>query len=179
LAAVGVLAVLLTTLSGCGTETPVAIPTQQPTSTPIFASDEEALAAAQEAYAAYVVISDDIFADGGTGVDRLKAVVTSDQYEKEIVEYREVEDGGLHTSGRTKLDRVSLQNYDVSAMDGVKLVSLYACLDLSDVRVLNSRNEDVTPPDRDDRLPFETGFDFVEGHLLMAGGQPWSGKDFC
>ncbi len=57
------LAVLL--LSGCLPPQTTVTPTPEATAAPVFASDEEALAAATAAYAAYLAMSDQIFAEGG------------------------------------------------------------------------------------------------------------------
>ena len=40
-------------LTGCSLASPEVAPTPTPSATPVFASEEEALAAAEEAYAAY------------------------------------------------------------------------------------------------------------------------------
>ena len=74
----GVLAMLLAAfmLSGCAS-TPVPTPTSAtPTVAPVFATEEEALAAATEAYAAYQELIDRIFSEGGKAPSRIAAVVT-------------------------------------------------------------------------------------------------------
>ena len=57
-------------LSGCLPQQPTATPPPEATAAPIFASDEEALAAATAAYAAYLAMSDQILKDGGKDPDR-------------------------------------------------------------------------------------------------------------
>ncbi len=66
-------------LTGCvdGDRLPTLPPT--PTSTPIFASEEEALAAAEEAYAAYLEMSNLISSEGGVEPERIAPFVTADQ----------------------------------------------------------------------------------------------------
>ncbi len=54
-------------ISGCLPTPTNVIPTAVPTGTPVFASEEEALAAAIEAYEAYLAVSDAILPDGGRG----------------------------------------------------------------------------------------------------------------
>ena len=53
-------------LVGCVPTTTPASPAPRPSATPVFATEAEALAAATEAYAAYVRVSDQILADGNT-----------------------------------------------------------------------------------------------------------------
>src|SRR4051812_14875779 len=63
-------------LAGCvPSEPPVTSP---PTSDaqPVFASDEEALAAAEEAYGAYIAMVDEILRNGGDDGDRLAPLVS-------------------------------------------------------------------------------------------------------
>ena len=77
LAPVSALAIVISLmLGGCVPSAPAASPTPEPSSTPVFASEEEALAAAEEAYAAYLAVIDEIHADGGAGVERLEVVAT-------------------------------------------------------------------------------------------------------
>ena len=58
-------AFVLAALSGCVQTTEKPTPTPTAAATPAFASDEEALAAAEKAYAAYLAVLDDVTADGG------------------------------------------------------------------------------------------------------------------
>ena len=75
-------AVLL--LSGCVPTSPTVTPGPLPSSTPIFATEDDALAAATAAYAAYVKISDQIFMEGGANPDRLKSVATGEQLKADV-----------------------------------------------------------------------------------------------
>ncbi len=59
------LAVLLLVLTGCTPGDEVVVPDPEPTVEPMFATDEEALAAAEEAYGAYLAASDASLAGGG------------------------------------------------------------------------------------------------------------------
>ena len=67
---VGLLALVL---AGCAPDVPAIQVPPTPTVTPLFASDEEALAAAEEAYAAYLAMSDEITSDGGERPERIPA----------------------------------------------------------------------------------------------------------
>src|SRR5690606_24012229 len=61
-------------LSGCVQQGPEVTPPPEPSTTPIFASDEEALAAATEAYEAYLAMSDLIAQEGGVNPERIESV---------------------------------------------------------------------------------------------------------
>ena len=58
-------------LAACSTGGTPLPPAPSPSVTPVFASDEEALAAAKDAYTAYLKVSDQILVDGGANPDRI------------------------------------------------------------------------------------------------------------
>jgi len=178
-AAIGALAVALTTLSGCGTDTPVEIPTQQPTSTPIFASDEEALAGAQSAYAAYQNAVDEILMDGGAQPERLREYVTPALYDQEAVGFEQIAADGFHQVGRTFFDSLQLQSYDPSAQDGVAGLVVYLCSDVSETDIKDSAGKSVVPEGGTDRTPFQVTFDMVDARYLPATRTVWTGANFC
>ena len=65
-------------LTGCTAPPPHTVAVSSPTATPVFASDEEALAAAVEAYEKYLAVSDQIAQEGGAGADSFADVVTDE-----------------------------------------------------------------------------------------------------
>ncbi|MET1002316.1 MAG: hypothetical protein ABWZ15_10945, partial [Acidimicrobiia bacterium] len=99
--------------SGCAPE-PAAPHTPAPTSTPLFASDEEALAAAEEAYAAYQEVSDRILADGGSSPERLLDVATEKQYEYEKPGFDEARSRNFHSTGASTFDTMSIREREIS-----------------------------------------------------------------
>ncbi|WP_411700093.1 hypothetical protein [Conyzicola sp.] len=166
--------------TGCAPEGPVADDTPTPTSTPLFASDEEALAAAKEAYAAYLAMTDQIFADGGKDPERLLDVATQQIFDAQVEGYKTAADNGWTGTGQTKLDSVSLQEYDANRVTAA--VRIYGCVDLSEVDVVDATGATVVSPSRPDRSPTEISFD-VDGktnaRLIVSGERPWSGDNFC
>lgn len=168
-------------LTGCVPGDPVITPAPEPSGTPIFSSDEEALAAATDAYAKYLEVSDAITAEGGVGVDRLLTLVTDKQYMNELAAFNEFSTGELHTSGVSVVDVISLQSYSAEA-DGTPAIVIYVCVDVSGVRVLNASDQDVTTPNRPDKYPLEVEFEAnsdLPSILKMSRSEKWSGKDFC
>jgi hypothetical protein len=179
-AAVTLVLVAALAATGCTPEAPRANEKPTPTSTPLFASDEEALAAAEEAYAAYLAVTDQIFADGGKNPERLLDVATQDLFDAQLEGYEDAAASGWTGIGRTKLDTVSLQSYDpLSTTDTVRI---YACVDVSDVDVVDASGVSVVSPARPDRSPFEVALD-VDGRsnmqLIVSTEKPWSGENFC
>ena len=177
LAAFGALALVLTGCVGS------PAPTQSPTPTeaaPIFASDEEALAAAEQAYAAQLALVDELSHAGGETTDRLEEIATPEYASGISASLQRLNEAGMHTTGTTTYDNFDLiEQFEV---DGVAHVSAYVCLDVGDTRVIDAVGADVTPADRRVRAPLQVSLESnADGanQLVVAGAEPWSGDDFC
>ena len=169
-------------LAGCAPEAPVVIPEPDPTSTPIFESDEEALAAAEVAYGEYLRVVDEILGESGKNPDRIDAVAGTELAQLEKEGFAAALDSGQRGVGDSKFDSMELQQFDPSAEEGDIAVSVYACLDLSDRDVLDATGKSVVPPDRQNRVPMELGFapdPTSSAKLLLYVADIWTGDDFC
>ena len=176
-----VAAIALLALSGCQPDAVPIIPDPVPTSDLLFESEEEALAAAEEAYGAYVAVIDAIFADGGKRPERLLEVATGDAYESELKGFRGVADSGWHSIGVSTLDSVTLQSYDSSSA-GEAVITIYACNDVSGVDVVDSEGRSVVSTDRPERSGFQLTFDYepdAPSELILSEKIFWTGEDFC
>ncbi|WP_130353705.1 hypothetical protein [Agromyces ramosus] len=178
LGSAGVLAVVL---SGCsGAPAPTPSPPASASAAPIFASDEEALAAAEAAYSRYLDAVDELTQDGGEDPTRVKSVV-SEAYASELMESLAVfKSSGNHTVGYTTYDSMVLG--ERSEAGGSAAVTTYVCLDVGDVRVVDSSGVDVTPPGRRSRTPIQAQFVSSPNdpsELLPSGSESWPGDDFC
>lgn len=162
-------------MTGCAAQDPTARPTPRPTSTPVFASDDEALAAAEAAYAEYLKVSDAISADGGANPDRIAPFVTPERFADETEVFSELQDEGLTISGATTFDSMSVQQHDHT------VIETYVCLDVSTVVVLDHSGVDVTPTDRTNRIPLAVSFeiDLGTGKLPISASNVWDGDNFC
>jgi hypothetical protein len=165
-------------LAGCAAQQP----TPQQSSgveeqTPLFSSDEEALAAAQAAYANYLEVSDQIARDGGAKPERLKEFVSDNLYSEQESAYLDLQKSGLHAGGTTSSDHFRVQDY-VSSTTSTKMIS-YVCIDVSENPVLNSEGLDVTPTTRQSRIPLEIGFALFKDKVLIESSEVWSGTNFC
>jgi len=176
--AVAAVATAAFVLSGCTTEDPAPVPASDTSPVaPVFASDEEALAAAEEAYAAYQKTSDAILGDGGKEPDRLLEFATKKQYEIELEGYKQIGIDGFHGVGRSRFDTASLEKFDASG--GQPVVSVYLCVDISELDVRDRHDKSVVDKDRVDRSPVEVTFDYDGGALLVSSRSAWSGANFC
>ena len=169
------------TLGGCVPQSHKAAPPKpSPNSTPVFASDEEALAAATKAYAAYLEVEDRVAEDGGNGLEQLSDYVTNEQLTRERKAFEQLSSSGKVSRGASSFDTVSLQKYSTSS-DGTTTLSLYLCLDVSNVRILGRGGDDVTPAGRPDRYPLEVDLQARHGSdsILVSRSDAWRGDDFC
>lgn len=141
---------------------------------PLFASDEEALAAAEAAYAHYLEVSDQIARDGGANPERLKGLVTPGQYIIELQNYKEYSQSGLRSSGTSAFDSFHISNSDFNRF------STYLCVDVSNSKVLDASGLDVSPSNRENRWPLVVSFSFdSKWNALISGNETWTGKNFC
>jgi hypothetical protein len=179
-AAVTLVLVAALAATGCTPEAPRANEKPTPTSTPLFASDEEALAAAEEAYAAYLAASDAITAEGGASPERIDPFVASQLRQSARDSLSEFQEANLHTVGASTFDTVTLQQVRTDE-SGASEVSIYVCLDISAVRLIATSGADVTPGDRSDRLPLTVSFRSAgqTADLVLEESESWAGDNFC
>ena len=107
-AAVALVIVAALSVSACAPPAPAEPPKASPSSTALFASDEEALAAAEEAYREYQHVSDAIYIDGGADPERLLEIATQAKYEYEKSGYDKIRALGYHSTGGSTFDGARL-----------------------------------------------------------------------
>lgn len=178
----GVTVLLLGGLAACGVEpAPSASPSvSEEAGEPIFASDEEALAAAVEAYEAYNDTYLEVASDPASDVNVIRSFVSVELAAQSIAEFEGLRENGARIVGEIGLRDAKL--LERSENDGLALVSVYVCRDVSAGRLVNSDGVDVTPVDRDDVQPQQASFtsaDRGSASLIVEGLQRWQGDDFC
>jgi hypothetical protein len=174
-----VAAALLLALVGCvPTGTPSASP--RPTATPVFASDAEALAAAEKAYAAYLKVSDEIANDGGKDPERITAVSTGTLTQDDLAGFESFSTKGWHSVGQSRVQSLTLQSADTHVTGAaVDVVAVYLCENVSAVDVVDSTGVSVVSASRPDFQQFEITFDLVKSTLLPSDREPWTGPSIC
>lgn len=177
----GILVCLLgaAALTGC---TPTAPPpTPSPTLTAIFASEDEALAAATDVFAAYLAAYDSAMASGGKDLGQVREYVGND-YFAELSEPGTVVTNGWHTSGVSTFE---VRNVAVFARSAdTASIELNICRDVSGIRVLDTSDRDVTPPDREARVPLTVSFlssdlSSPNSELTIVRVESWLDSDAC
>ncbi|MFP7832787.1 hypothetical protein [Marisediminicola sp. LYQ134] len=173
--AFGAAAILTVILAGCATAAPTPAPSASPQSDPVFATEEEALAAAEEAYAEYLALGAEVASDGGENAERMAAVTTGAALDQERQTFAGMRERDQTGTGQQEFDSFTLQNHDA---DGS--VTAYLCLDISGTDLLDSNLQPVSPPDRIERYPLEVQFETApDGKLVVSQSRSWSGENFC
>jgi hypothetical protein len=175
-AVVALVAALLA--SGCAPSGPQPTPRPSPSATPLFESDEEALAAAEEAYAAYLRVSDQITSEGGVNPERVDPLIGDDIRPGVHESFAKYRDRNIRTTGATSLNFVSLQSVQV---DRHTVIDAYICIDVSEVRVVDSSGADITPESRASLVPLVVTFHSNSGpdRLIIERSEPWGDDSMC
>jgi hypothetical protein len=166
-------------LTGCAPDAAVPTP-PEPTVEPIFASDEEALAAAEAAYAAYLEVSDQVLKAGAEDTEPLRSVVSPRFYQAELGSLEEFSAAGYRITGTTTVRDTRLQQFNPGTVEDV--VIIYLCSDVSAVDVLDGAGNSVVGADRPNQTSFEVGFDIADENppeLAVAWREPWQGTETC
>jgi len=175
---VAAVAIVVFLLSGCTTPDPTAVPSSAaPTAAPVFASDEEALAAAEDAFEKYQAVSDSILKDSGSEPERLLSVATDELYKSELVGFKEMAAAGLHLVGRTTSDSATFQS--MATVGKITDVSVYLCIDVSATDVQDAGGKSIVRSSRVDRYPVELAFQLMGGDMLLSEKAEWTGENFC
>ena len=179
---VGVTATLVVglLLAACSTSGPSLPPAPSPSVTAVFASDEEALAAAKDAFGTYLAMSDKIAADGGKDPQRIAPLVTESQLPDQVASFEYYTTNKFHIAGSSSIASARLQQY--ADVKSIAQLTVYACVDIANVRILDQVGRDVTPAGRQDVVPLQVSFESSTGdrsHLLVSKSSRWSGQDFC
>ena len=176
----------LVALTGCSaTPTDPSVPpdtTDAPAPAPVFASDDEAPAAATSAHAKYLEMSDRILIEGGINPDRINDVATPELAAIQLPDYEESRAKKLHTMGTTTFTNATLQSIRDPNNDGRGIVTVYLCSDISGTNVLNEQDVSIMPPKRPDRTPFVVAFDLSSQDpktRVAASEIVWTGKGVC
>lgn len=151
------------TLSAC---TPAPEPT--PTPTAAFASEEEAFAAAEEVYDAYLAAAA-LRSDGDINADPDKFLAGA-ALEADMEAQRGLKEQGLHIVGPSTIAEFKEREAQVSGPIGTIVADV--CVDISGSRVYDDSGVDVTPAQRPDRGQVRVEFQGDSEQLLIAQSTP-------
>jgi len=173
-ASVGVL--LLAGMSGCTTTDSVAPP--EPTSTFVapYATDEEALAAAEEAYAEYVNVVLASYREGVIDSSTLSDVASGDHLAELLDEFDERVADGRYIVGNESFDQVVLQRYSRDGSPS-EIIAVYLCDDLSDLAIYRD-GEKIGPNEPLTTMTMQVVFDLSidRDALLVSARDIWDSE---
>lgn len=151
-------ACLLGGLTACATAEP------EPTPTPPFSSEEEAFAAAEETYRAYVDAEN---SDRATSTNARDAdgYLTGEALTFELDGRQLLSDSGVAVQGTVVL--VGFQGQEALLNPPISVTAV-ACIDVSGTRVIDEGGSDVTPSDRAPRQALDLQFVGSSKGLLIA-----------
>ncbi|ALJ20775.1 hypothetical protein [Microbacterium sp. No. 7] len=126
-----------------------------------FENDDEAFAAAEATYRAYVDAVNEKQEDPDSTADPL-SFLSGHALESSIRSEQRMKSEGIRLSGASTLAEVTLAEVDFPD------VVITACIDASATRVLDASDVDITPIDRPDRLPLEVTLTDRAGTLFIT-----------
>lgn len=144
----------------------------------MFASDEEALAAAEELYGQYLAAENQLGAGGWNDISLIKPYVRGAALADEIQTAQDLSAKGYHQVGDISYDTATLQQAEI-AESGQVVLTVYLCLDVSGAGIVDATNQTIDVGERPGRLALEIEFDDVDGDLKVDRSEPWTGSDFC
>lgn len=164
------------TMTACAPAEPQATPT--PTKTAIFASEDEALAAAVTVYKKYSEAYFAVLASGVADYQRVRDFVTRG-YFTELNGDTSFENKGEHTEGAPEFDSAAL--IDLHQSQESATIQIRICQDVSNVNIYNSNDELLSTDSRQLRFPIELSlrWDNKDNVLRIADEGPWQGENFC
>jgi len=166
-------------LTGCSPE--AAVPSAPPSAEaePLFASDEEALAAAEAAFERYLDVSFAVLADGGTEPERLEEVSTGEILENDLAQAEEYRERGLKQTGDPVVLETALQSYNGGDVSDAE-VTVYSCLDSFSVQAVDQSGNPVGDSNRQPTVTIENVFVAgPEGELLLSESSLWEDGPAC
>jgi hypothetical protein len=147
----------------------------------VFASDEEALAAARAHYEQFVATVDTVLLENGVSPERIDEFASPELAEKEKQGISEFAAKGYRMSGRALITNAVLQSRSESS-DIANVVTLYVCMDVSDIDIVDSNGNSVVESTRPDQNAFEVTFDARSSgsmQLLVTSESVWNGGGVC
>lgn len=175
----GLILLLASALAACvPDDVPAVPPAPAPSSAPVFESDEEALAAAEEAYGRYEAVTNAAGQTGWADTSKYVDVLVGDALADELDGAKQAVQLGYRQVGDSTHDTVSLQQVQDQGRGTVRIV-VYLCSDVSLVDVLDKDGNSVVSASRPDRQSFEVELMDVDGELKVGRTDAWSGQSFC
>ena len=165
-------------LAACSPDDPVIPPDPLPSVTPVFASDEEALAAAEELYGEYLAAENKLGQGGWKDLSLVEPFLRGAALADETETADDLAGKGYQQRGSTSFDTMMIQQLHDDGPGSV-LITVYLCLDFTNADVVDSTGESIVDSTRQDRLALEVDLDDLDGELKLSRSDGWPGENFC
>ncbi|MCU1415319.1 MAG: hypothetical protein JWN80_2659 [Microbacteriaceae bacterium] len=167
-------------LTGCVPSDPVVTPVPVPSATPLFATDADALKAAEDAYAAYENQLDADFATYDTS--ELAKFASAEALAKAKTAVEKFKSDGQRQSGSTVISKFQPEDMSslTNARESASPASFYSCLDFTGVNVTDAAgNSVVRSGGRQYSMEVSLVWNAPLRKLLVSSEEVWSGKSVC
>lgn len=157
-----------------------APPSAAATDEPIFTSDEEALAAAVEAYEAYAEASARVANAGGEGSEAITPLVGAELDALVQEEFAALRESGLRSRGENVLYNPQLQ--ELKTTGGRTEVAILYCRDVSGTQLIRADGSDATPAGRDLIQAVKVvlvSSDTEPANLIVSRAERWEDEEGC
>lgn len=134
-------------LVGCTESTRLPPPEPPAAGEPLFASDEEALAAATAAYEEYLEVSNAVLRDGGANPERLSDYLAPEVFKSELEGFNLFLENGWRATGSTTLSSIAVQQVINGPGDQAEVV-VYVCTDVGGNDVIDEGGVSQVDPNR-------------------------------
>ena len=158
LVAVGMVALAASSLVACA---PEADPT--PTPTAAFASEEEAFAAAEEVYRAYIAAFNEVDLRDPATFETLSEFTTGDYQASEREELSE-----MHAEGYIRGGDIVVVAFTGTSTDGSSEITARACEDVSATTFTDADGSNLVPSDRAPRYALDLAFKVLGGDVKLV-----------
>jgi hypothetical protein len=175
------LTALVVSIAGCSAEPapPLASASAAPTTAPLFASDEEALAAAEAAFEEYLDVAFRVFADGGIDPGRLETVATDEVLATDISRAADFAARGLRQVGEPVVLETTLQQHTSDERGNIHITS-YSCMEGRSVSAVDSDGNELGNPNRARTVTLENHFTGdPTGTLRLSKSTVWAAGESC
>jgi hypothetical protein len=171
------LVVLVAALVGCSGATRIPPPEPSSAVEPLFASDEEALEAATQAYEEYLAVVDGLLQDPSADDSTLTLVALGNALTDASDSVETFAQRGLLFVGQRELVKVELQQVDV--LQSNTQIHLYVCESVAGVDVLGPDGASVVEPTRPELTAFEVQVVASEESLFVLERVLWADQQYC
>jgi hypothetical protein len=174
-------ATALLAIGGCSDSSSPVIPKSEPTFTPVFATDAEAVAAAEKDYAGYIATIVSVANSDHPNPELISAWVTPAELKPLVDSYYRIANAGDRERGAITVLQFTLQDLQQKP-SGRVILTAYACDDVSEFYLVDKTGSVLTSPDSQSILPMQVQFRNAKPGsktLLMNERKLWTGRDFC